>query len=67
MAESVDALVSNTSEAIHPGSIPGLGTESLATYVARDFCFYHITTALLTVTTQKKRINNNVYPFALFY
>ena len=29
MAESVDALVSNTSGAIHPGSIPGLGTKSL--------------------------------------
>ena len=28
MAESVDALVSNTSGAIHPGSIPGLGTKS---------------------------------------
>ena len=28
MAESVDALVSNTSGAIHPGSIPGLGTRS---------------------------------------
>ena len=27
MAESVDALVSNTSGAIHPGSIPGLGTK----------------------------------------
>ena len=26
MAESVDALVSNTSGVIHPGSIPGLGT-----------------------------------------
>ena len=29
MAESVDALVSNTSGAIHPGSIPGLGTEKV--------------------------------------
>ncbi len=29
MAESVDALVSNTSGAIHPGSIPGLGTKEL--------------------------------------
>ncbi len=29
MAESVDALVSNTSGAIHPGSIPGLGTEEV--------------------------------------
>ena len=27
MAESVDALVSNTSGATHPGSSPGLGTE----------------------------------------
>ena len=27
MAESVDALVSNTSGATHPGSTPGLGTE----------------------------------------
>ena len=26
MAESVDALVSNTSAARHPGSSPGLGT-----------------------------------------
>ena len=30
MAESVDALVSNTSGAIHPGSIPGLGTSKSA-------------------------------------
>ena len=28
MAELVDALVSNTSGAIHPGSIPGLGTNN---------------------------------------
>ena len=27
MAESVDALVSNTSGATHPGSTPGLGTQ----------------------------------------
>ena len=27
MAELVDALVSNTSGAIHPGSSPGLGTK----------------------------------------
>ena len=30
MAESVDALVSNTSGATHPGSIPGLGTSKPA-------------------------------------
>ena len=28
MAESVDALVSNTSGATHPGSSPGLGTQN---------------------------------------
>lgn len=28
MAESVDALVSNTSGATHPGSTPGLSTEA---------------------------------------
>ncbi len=31
MAESVDALVSNTSGATHPGSSPGLGTDLKAT------------------------------------
>ena len=30
MAESVDALVSNTSGAIRPGSTPGLGTKQKA-------------------------------------
>ena len=33
MAESVDALVSNTSGATHPGSIPGLGTRKKAKYL----------------------------------
>ena len=33
MAESVDALVSNTSGAIHPGSIPGLGTKKKAKWL----------------------------------
>ena len=33
MAESVDALVSNTSGATHPGSIPGLGTRKRTKYL----------------------------------
>ena len=37
MAESVDALVSNTSGAIHPGSIPGLGTRSCKFLLAALF------------------------------
>ena len=39
MAESVDALVSNTSGATHPGSSPGLGTKLLqAQGAASDAC-----------------------------
>ena len=49
MAESVDALVSNTSGATHPGSTPGLGTfqnnsksrKQLILRHLRDFSFYH--------------------------
>ena len=41
MAESVDALVSNTSGATHPGSIPGLGTKSRKFFNLRlFFCLY---------------------------
>ena len=40
MAESVDALVSNTSGAIHPGSIPGLGTESGSRGICFPISFY---------------------------
>ena len=35
MAESVDALVSNTSGATHPGSSPGLGTKLESTQMMR--------------------------------
>ena len=40
MAESVDALVSNTSGAIHPGSIPGLGTIDRLITCELSACFY---------------------------
>ena len=36
MAESVDALVSNTSGATHPGSSPGLGTKLQSKDVANQ-------------------------------
>ena len=44
MAESVDALVSNTSGAIHPGSIPGLGTSKSAIEYQHlvDFILYSL-------------------------
>ena len=41
MAESVDALVSNTSGATHPGSIPGLGTETEKVENSLRFLFPH--------------------------
>ena len=37
MAESVDALVSNTSGAIRAGSTPALGTESESSSEGSDF------------------------------
>ena len=39
MAESVDALVSNTSGATHPGSIPGLGTSKRRDFFNLSFYF----------------------------
>ena len=42
MAESVDALVSNTSGATHPGSIPGLGTETEKVEKLSPFSFFSI-------------------------
>ena len=42
MAESVDALVSNTSGATHPGSIPGLGTETEKVERLPPFSFLYI-------------------------
>ena len=49
MAESVDALVSNTSGAIHPGSIPGLGTKMERSFTSLLFLFiYLIIYALIT-------------------
>ena len=42
MAESVDALVSNTSGAIRPGSTPGLGTkESILREKHEDAFFFY--------------------------
>ena len=53
MAESVDALVSNTSGAIHPGSIPGLGTTTKAKPTVKQsftvgFFFFRCTNYVLT-------------------
>ena len=55
MAESVDALVSNTSGAIHPGSIPGLGTKK----IPNDKKLLGISVFLLHTPPQ---MFNNIYP-----
>lgn len=40
MAESVDATVSNTVGAIHPGSIPGPGTIKAVSRMANSFSIF---------------------------
>ena len=59
MAESVDALVSNTSGAIHPGSIPGLGTKMERSSLLSFFCLY----TLLYICTY----NINISAYILSY
>ena len=56
MAESVDALVSNTSGATHAGSIPALGTTWLRIegFAATIFCGK---TKILYVITDKEKLN----------
>ncbi len=41
MAELVDALVSNTSEAIRAGSIPALGTRKKAKYLIIQYLAFY--------------------------
>lgn len=59
MAESVDALVSNTSGAIHPGSIPGLGTKMERSELLSFFCLY----TLLYICTY----NIIIYPLISYH
>ncbi len=70
MAESVDALVSNTSGAIHPGSIPGLGTQSGEQIVLLPAFLCSLATQLLSLPVDKlkylaARIDSKVFPFAI--
>ena len=62
MAESVDALVSNTSGATHPGSIPGLGTETEKVEKLSPFTFYtarnHTHAARIRGSTEHRSFNN---------
>ena len=59
MAESVDALVSNTSGAIHPGSIPGLGTKMERSSL---LSFFHLYTLLYICT-----YNIIIYPLISYH
>ena len=66
MAESVDALVSNTSGAIHPGSIPGLGTERgarAARLLFSIFLFRSLTPGGVMRGSDKENVDHHVkYP-----
>ena len=57
MAESVDALVSNTSGAIHPGSIPGLGTKSCKSKDLWLFFFIPQISQIYTDIFRRKNLN----------
>ena len=63
MAESVDALVSNTSGAIHPGSIPGLGTKMERSFTSLLFSFIYtfIPAYLPTYILSYPPFHENVY------
>ena len=64
MAESVDALVSNTSGATHPGSIPGLGTETEKVEKLSPFFLFYIRTRACSNTGQELP---NTLLFTLIY
>ena len=62
MAESVDALVSNTSGAIHPGSIPGLGTRKIPNdFLSLGIFFAHTQNATPTASNPFLMLNNIFY------
>ena len=56
MAESVDALVSNTSGVIRAGSTPALGTESESSSEGSDFCY--VSAQIFNVTLMGASYNN---------
>ena len=68
MAESVDALVSNTNGAIRAGSIPALGTEKQEARFALPvfFCFWKIDergqSSILTLLKVPRRSNFSSMP-----
>ena len=64
MAESVDALVSNTSGATHPGSSPGLGTKGGASSDTRPaffarYCFLFISSSCEVPYLRAKLLHNS--------
>ena len=58
MAESVDALVSNTSGATHPGSIPGLGTKSLQKF--KSAASFPLVALFLYYSTKIPQLSHNL-------
>ena len=52
MAESVDALVSNTSGATHPGSSPGLGTKKGEKFASLLFLLLQLLSDVFRLTQE---------------
>ena len=57
MAESVDALVSNTSGATHPGSSPGLGTKKGEKFASLLFLCFNLLSFLLQCRRQEPKVS----------
>ena len=67
MAESVDALVSNTSGALRAGSIPAPGTSKRLSIALSLFCLYPISYLLrLRFVHRKGRFVENNLPITVF-
>ena len=65
MAESVDALVSNTSGAIRPGSTPGLGTSKTTKSLFKLLVVFFLFVPILFPHNFISTIN--IQPFIFFF
>ena len=63
MAESVDALVSNTSGAIRAGSIPAPGTQNRKSLKIKDLRFFLLGFVPRMLLLEKFRMSAKAYKF----
>ena len=66
MAESVDALVSNTSGATRAGSTPALGTEILSTSIVEGIFYFYISNLGYKLATFNNKAHTYLNMYGLF-